>query len=265
MGYLKWLDLEFCKYAHESPTTVRRRAYKLLQLFKPYANKILTPPLMAELLSGIKKSIGHPMARVVYCEEVKALADGVWTTQELSRAACCMAGGYVYAKEGQSLGITSVNWQPLDCLLRVKKVDVVEELGSKEQLRLTLVACNSRYAGDIVETTFGLDRLSRWSKLIGLHHYKKRVRCSNVKLFFGAHVIGRLERVDSITRLLCIACDPRTFKANQQLTLDRFRKYRKCEFGATFDCFACDVGFNECKYSCSHQQTNYFAGVLSGK
>lgn len=264
MVFLKWLDPEFCSYAHEAPSAVRARAKKLLDLLRPFANEPIELLQLKALIRSVRQHTANKNVRDVYVAELRSLAGMRWTQSELARIACSLAGGYVYAKDGLSLGVTSANWPAIDCLLRVRDVVLVDnEVGSHNQIRLKFVACNSRYAGVFAEVSFPVDRVGKWAKLFGVHHRRKRIYCSSYKLLAGVHVIGRLERVDNVTQILGVSCTEQLHKQNQSLTLRRFRSQFPCNYGADFDCVSCSVGINQCQYAVSRASTDYPLEVIN--
>lgn len=258
MAYLQWFEPEYLQYSHEAVIFVRRRAERLLDVFRPFAGKVVTSDILYDLSKELRRKVNNENARQVYLEEVKVLFGVAWDIRALARIACCMAGGYKDACGGMPIGIAAVSWPATDCLLRVTETvfQEEEEKGGKS-LQLKFVACNSRFAGESIQSEIHINRLSRWAKLIGVYHRRKKIKCTDFRLLVSCHVVGRLEKIDNKTQMVAITCDDKLAMQNRNLTVSRFRKQKRCDYGADYDCVDCRVGVNQCGRSCFTRKTFY--------
>ena len=251
---LSVIDEATCDYKHTSPTVVRKRAERYLEVVRPYADIPLDSRSISVLIKDVTDCVSATKAKQVYRQELRSLGGMRWSLQSLVGFACRLAGGYDRARLGLEVGLLASDWPETDGLLRVKQVEVVSNVNA---VRLHFVACNTRYAGTTFKTEFATSKIASWLGRFGAFNYRKKIITLGPRHFLNLHAIGRMLTTNGGDELVGVCCPKDVKLNNRRLVTSRHRSQAPCPFGATFDCVACSVGVNQCDMSCSHVSTDF--------
>lgn len=255
MPGLQWIEPDEVTYSQEAPTTVRRRALRLLKISKEFEGLHLDLDRLKLLRSAMVNCLSHPNVKTIAKTEISTLNGVPFTAQTRQRLCLSLAGGYRDARSGRLLNIFSTISDPVDCLGRVE--DLRKSESDPRKVVVTFRICNSSMAGQTINSEFRLRSFSGWSKMLGMYDRRQGAYPRHLREWLRMECVLRVERSDSKLQLLGVSTTDKMLAGNRKLLLARFRKNNLCYFGAAGDCLDCGVGPNQCDRSCVTQKTQY--------
>lgn len=254
MAYIKYIEQEEIDYYQDTPDLVRKRAYKIINIFNSNKDK-KTKSQLARLIAN---SITNKKASHVIYRELSVLHNSFFTKSEIVNLACSVSGSVKTAARYGIAGICSPQVKEIDVWAVVKDIFKVTNLRDEIEYQYKLIICNSVLAGSSILVTIHHERVRWWAYKLGLLGSGRfeKLSYNGPQQLFDANMILRAKRVDNQLVILGASSCKATAKSNRTLAYRRDRSKSKCFYGANWHCAKCDIGRNECTLSCSKNITN---------